>query len=125
MLYSLLESEVMPMDKEKLIIKIMKECELDGEPITREEAEEMAEMEIKANGISSYTQAKVEKKPRKPREVKKDPTKIIFLQNLEEWLTNTSVSDIIMVNEQREISFKIADDVYSLVLTKHRPKKGV
>ena len=113
------------MDKEKLITKIMKQCELDGEPVTREEAEEMAEMEIKANAITSYTQKEVEKKPRKPREVKKDPTKVSFMQNLEEWLTNSSVSDIIMVNEQREISFKILDDTYSLVLTKHRPKKGV
>ena len=113
------------MDKEKLIKNIMKRCELDGEPVTREEAEEMAEMEIKANAITSYTQKEVEKKPRKPREVKKDPTKISFIQNLEEWLTNTSVSDIMIVNEQREISFKIANDTYSLVLTKHRPKKGV
>jgi len=114
------------MDKEKLITKIMKECEADGEPITREEAEEMAEMEIKANGIKNYTQSDVEKKPKKKREVKKDPTKISFLKSLEEWLTNTSVSDIIILNEQREISFKIDNDTYSLVLTKHRPpKKGV
>ena len=29
------------MDKfEKLVLKIMKECEADGEPVTREEAEE-------------------------------------------------------------------------------------
>ena len=37
--------------KEKLILQIMKECEADGEPITREEAEEMVEMEIKAKGL--------------------------------------------------------------------------
>ena len=42
------------MDKEKLIARIMKECEQDGEPVTREEAEEMAEMEIKAGGIKRY-----------------------------------------------------------------------
>ena len=36
------------MDKEKLIQQIMKECEKDGEPVTKEEATEMAEMEIKA-----------------------------------------------------------------------------
>ena len=36
------------MDKEKLINQIMAEAETDGEPVTREEAEEMAEMEIKA-----------------------------------------------------------------------------
>ena len=39
------------MDKEKLILEIMKEAEADGEPLTREEAEEVAEMEIKAKGI--------------------------------------------------------------------------
>ena len=53
------------MDKEKIIARIMKECKADGEPVTRAEAEEMAEMEIKANGLKNYTQATVEKKPRK------------------------------------------------------------
>ena len=52
--------------KEKLILSIMKSAEADGEPISREEAEEMAEMEIKAKGITEYEQA--EKKPRKKRE---------------------------------------------------------
>ena len=32
------------MDKEKIIARIMKECELDGEPVTRAEAGTMAEM---------------------------------------------------------------------------------
>lgn len=50
------------MDKDKLIEKIMKECEQDGESVTREEAEEMAEMEIKANGIKHYEKSD---KPRK------------------------------------------------------------
>ncbi len=112
------------MDKEKIIARIMKECELDGEPVTRAEAEEMAEMEIKANGIKNYTQSDVEKKPRKKREVKKDENKIKLVNALKNFLT-TVVDDVIIVNEQREISFKIGTDVYSLVLTKHRPKKGV
>lgn len=112
------------MDKEKIIAKIMKECELDGEPVTRAEAEEMAEMEIKANGIKNYTQSDVEKKPRKKREVKKDPTKISFIHYLEEWLLTTSVEDVTIVNEQREVTFKINNDSYSLVLTKHREKRG-
>ena len=112
------------MDKEKIIAKIMKECELDGEPVTRAEAEEMAEMEIKANGIKNYTQAEVEKKPRKKRKVKKDPTKISFIHYLEERLLTTNVEDVTIVNEQREVSFKINNDSYSLVLTKHREKRG-
>jgi hypothetical protein len=113
------------MDKEKLIQKLMKECEADGEPITREEAEEMAEMEIKANGIKNYTQSDVEKKPRKKREVKKDPAKVTFIHYLEEWLLTTSVEDVTIVNEQKEIAFRINGEDYSLSLIKHRPKKGV
>ena len=113
------------MDKEKIITRIMKECEADGEPVTRAEAEEMAEMEIKANGIKNYTQSDVEKKPRKKREVKKDPAKVTFINYLEEWLLTTSVEDVTIVNDQREISFSINGEEYSLTLTKHRKKKEV
>ena len=111
------------MDKEKIITRIMKECEADGEPVTREEAEEMAEMEIKANGIKNYTQSDVEKKPRKKREVKKDPTKISFIHYLEEWLLTSSVENVTIVNEQKEIAFRINGEDYSLSLIKHRKKK--
>jgi hypothetical protein len=111
------------MDKEKLIAQIMKEAEKDGEPVTREEAEEMAEMEIKAGNINTYTQSDGEKKPRKKREVKKDPLKINFIHYLEEWLLTTSVEDVTIVNEQKEITFRIKGEEYSLTLTKHRKKK--
>jgi hypothetical protein len=114
------------MDKrEKLIEKIMAEYAADGEPITREEAEEVADMEIKANGLKNYTQAEVEKKPKKKREVKKDATKVTFIHYLEEWLLTTSVEDVTIVNEQKEITFRINGEDYSLSLIKHRPKKGV
>ena len=113
------------MDKEKLILTLMKEAEADGEPITREEAEEMAEMEIKAKGITEYAQAE-EKKPRKKREVKKDPTKVEFIKFLSNLLLTNNVEDVKIVNEQKEISFVIGTDNYSLSLIKHRPpKKGV
>ena len=111
--------------REKLIAEIMKDAEKDGEPLTREQAEEIAEMEIKADGIKNYTQSDVEKKPRKKREVKKDPTKISFIHYLEEWLLTTSVEDVTIVNEQKEIAFRINGEDYSLSLIKHRPKKGV
>ena len=110
--------------KEKLILQLIKEAELDGEPITREEAEEMAEMEIKANGIKDYTQSSNEKKPKQKREVKKDPTKVTFIHYLEEWLLTTSVENVTITNEQKEISFDINGENYSLSLIKHRPKKG-
>ena len=33
------------MTKEKLVARIMKECAAEGEPVTKEEAEQMAERE--------------------------------------------------------------------------------
>lgn len=53
------------MTLEKLTAKIMKECEADGEPVTKEEAEEMAKMELKASGNRHYEQS--EKPRRQPR----------------------------------------------------------
>ena len=113
------------MDKEKIIARIMKECEADGEPVTRKEAEEMAEMEIKADGIKNYTQSDVEKKPRKKREVKKDTEKVAFINFLEYLLLTNNVENVKIVNEQKEITFTIGTSNYSLSLIKHRPKKGV
>jgi hypothetical protein len=109
--------------KEKLIQTLIAEAEKDGEPITREEAEEMAEMEIKANGIKDYTQSSVEKKPRKKREIKLDATKVTFIHYLEEWLLTTDVENVTIVNEQKEVSFDIKGENYSLSLIKHRKAK--
>lgn len=111
------------MDREKLIEQIMRDAEKEGEPLTREEASEIAEMEIKANGLKNYTQAEVEKKPRKKREVKKDATKIEIIKEIYNLLLTTELSDVIIENEQREITFTLNNENYSLVLTKHRPKK--
>ena len=112
------------MDKrEKLINTLMAEAEKDGEPITREEAEEMADMEIKANGLKDYTQSSNEKKPKQKREVKKDPTKVDFIQHLYEWLLTTDVENVTIVNEQKEVTFVIKDENYSLSLIKHRKVK--
>ena len=108
--------------REKLIAEIMRDAEKDGEPLTKEQAEEIADMEIKANGIKDYAQAE-EKKPRKKREVKLDETKVNFIHYLEEWLLTTDVEDVTIVNEQKEVSFNIKGENYSLSLIKHRPKK--
>lgn len=110
------------MDKEKLIARIMKECEQDGEPVTREEAEEMAEMEIKANGNRRYEKSD---KPRKKstRERKVDDTKKriltdckILLEGLGAVVTN--------IKTETQITFTFSGDEYSLKLIKHRKKKG-
>lgn len=107
--------------KEKLILSIMKSAEADGEPISREEAEEMAEMEIKAKGITEYAQA--EKKPRKKREVKKDATKITLIKRLADFMQEIA-TDVEVTNDQRTIEFVVMGENYSITLTKHRKKKG-
>jgi hypothetical protein len=108
--------------KEKLILSIMKSAEADGEPISREEAEEMAEMEINAKGITEYAQAS-EKKPRKKREVKKDATKITLIKRLADFMQEIA-TDVEVTNDQRTIEFVVMGENYSITLTKHRKKKG-
>ena len=106
------------MDKEKLINEILKEAEADGEPLTREEAEEMAEMEIKAKGIKNYVQAEVEKKAKKPREKKIDEDKKKIIEIIEKALTDNGYNATI-VNVDKQIDF----GEFTVNLVKHRPPK--
>lgn len=106
------------MTKEKLIEAIMNECAKDGEPVTIEEATEMAEMEIKAGNVKRYEQATVTKE-RKPRTIKKDEEKIEIIKNLYDFLLTSGEESATIVNEQREITFRD----FSITLTRHRGKK--
>lgn len=108
------------MDKEKLITRIMKECEQDGEPVTREEAEEMAEMEIKAGGIKRY---ETSDKPRKSakKEKKIDETKKHLLSCCKVLLEGLGAK-ILGVKTETELIFTLGDEEYSLKLIKHRKK---
>ena len=107
------------MDKEKLISRIMKECEQDGEPVTKEEAEEMAEMEIKAGGIKRYeTSNKLRKPAKKERKVDTDKK---YLLNLLISAINRETC-IKNIKTETEFSFEFGEDEYSIKLIKHRKK---
>ena len=113
------------MDKEKLILQIMKEAEEDGEPVSREEAEEMVEMEIKAKGIKNYTQSKPTKKKSAPKPRKVDNDKAFVLEYLRKGLVllpNFNSTEIKVENEVK-LHFKYNGAEYSVTLTKHRPPK--
>ena len=111
------------MDKEKLIAQIMAEAEKDGEPVTREEAEEMAEMELKDKKNRRYETAD-KPKEKKKREIKLDDVKVEFIKELGSIFDYQKMAnEVQIVNPQREISFRIGEDNYSLTLTKHRPPK--
>ena len=105
------------MDKEKLIKSIMKDLEC-----TREEAEEVAEMEVKAKGIKKYEKAE-ETKPRKPRERKVDETKKKILLGCKCFIEGLG-GVVVSIKTETEVKFSFEGEEYTLKLTKHRPKKG-
>ena len=108
------------MDKfEKLIATIMKEAEADGEPVTYEEAKEMAEMEM--NAPKRYEH---EEKPRKKAEKvrKVDEEKKHLLGCIKNLLVGMHIT-ITEVKTETEIKFVYNENEYTLKLTKHR-KKG-
>lgn len=112
-------------DFEKLVTKIMKDFEKDGTPVTREEAEEVANMEIKAGSIKNYVSTKKPKaetaKEKKPSKI--DPVKKLLIDEVAGFLKHyTTVSNVNIENEQRVIKFNIDNESYSLTLTKHRNK---
>ena len=107
------------MEFNKLVAKIMKECEADGEPVTKEEAEEMARMEMGTKEIKRYEKAETAPKSKQKREIKKDPEKIEIIKKIFNFLLTNGFESAIIKNEQREITF----GDYSLTLTKHRTKK--
>ena len=107
---------------EQLIATIMREAEKDGEPVTREEAEEMAKMEIQANkDLKRYEQSE---KPRKKAEKirKVDEEKKLLINAIAECLTDTDIENITVKNET-EISFTRNNNSYTVKLIKHRPPK--
>lgn len=111
------------MDKEKLINSIMREYAEDGEPITREEAEEIAEMEIKAKGIKRYEQKATAKERKKPTRAE-DKNKQTIIADVFKALTNYMVYDNLTIsNKERQIDFTFHNESYSITLTKHRSKK--
>jgi len=110
------------MTKEKLAEKIMLECEKEGEPVTMDEALEMAEMEIKANGIKRYEKSdKPRKKSIKERKVDETKKKILLAIKV---LVEGMGADVTNVKTETEITFNFNDEKYSIKLIKHRKKKG-
>lgn len=112
------------MDKkfEKLVLEIMKEAEADGEPVTKEEAEEMARMELGAKAERHYEQSEVKRK-RKPRERKVDKEKKFLLDCLVTGLRSTTDALDIITKNETEISFNAYGNEYTVKLVKHRPPK--
>lgn len=114
------------MDKlQKLAKSIFEECKKCGEPVTESEALGMAKMELGAKAINSYTETEKTKVKRK-RTVKLDDRKVALISTLAEILEDRfypGLANVVIINPQKEIGFKIGEDEYSFSLTKHKKAK--
>lgn len=111
---------------EQLAKEIYDEYMADGEPCTMEECLEVAKQEMGAKKIKTYVQSD-KPKEKKKREVKLDEVKVQIIKDLDHILDRVEGIDratIKIVNPQKEISFRIGADEYSLSLIKHRVKKS-
>ena len=106
------------MTKEQLVAQIIEQCKKDGEPVTLEEATEMAEMEIKANSNRRYE--KSEKKKKSPtRERKVDKTKLEMLSCTRVLMEGLGAVTIAVKNES-ELTFSYEGNKYTFKLIRHR-----
>jgi hypothetical protein len=111
------------MDKfEKLVKEIMAEAEEDGEPVTREEAEEMAKMELGAKeNCKQYVQSeKPKKKAERVRKVDDEKGRLLAdVKTLFEGLG----AEVLSMKTETEVEFLFNGNHYTIKLTKHRPPK--
>ena len=113
---------------EKLANQIMNECAKDGEPVTLEEATEMAKMELGSKEMLNYTQATVKKERKKvERKVDEDKASLInffktALEN-EDFIIDEGLVLNVKIKPETEINFEYCANEYTLKLIKHRPPK--
>ena len=85
------------------------------------------EQKAKVNGANKMYVQSDKPKAKAKREVKLDDVKVDFLKNikvlLEGMALNGKIANVTVVNPQKEITFTIGADTYSLNLVKHRPPK--
>ena len=108
---------------EKLAEKIFNECEKEGEPVTKEEALEMAEMEMNAKSDRHYEKSATKERKTVKRERKIDTTKALFINGIKNYLEGCGCEVETLVNET-DLHFTFEGTNYSIKLTKHRVKGG-
>lgn len=114
----------MAKSKEELIQEILEEFEKDGDPVTYEEAVQIAEDEIRANQCKKYIQSEdTEKKPKKPKERKVDDEKGKILGWVQKSLSDNANVECTQETETK-LHFTYNGNDYTIMLTKHKKKKG-
>ena len=115
------------MDKKKLVNEIIAQCERDGEPVSRVEAIEMAEMEMKSKKYCKHyeTDKTTRKTSLREKKIDKEKTEIIkfIFDFLKRYKKIIKKEKLLITNPQQEITFSIGENNYSIKLIKHRNKK--
>lgn len=106
---------------ETLAKEIMKDALADGEPVTEEEALEMAEMELNEKANRRYEKSD---KPRKKavKERKVDETKKQFLLAFQTYLEDAG-AEVTPPTNETDLHFTYHGERFSLKITRHRPPK--
>lgn len=104
--------------REALAKEILIECEKENEPVTFEEALEMADMELSAKeGNRHYETSNKKRKPKKV--VKKvDESKAMLLEDIKTVLAARGAEIRYQLNEV-EVDFEFDNQIYTVKLTRH------
>lgn len=111
-------------DLNKLAEQIFKECEKDGEPISMEDALEMAKMEIGAKGMTNVGKSVDNPdKPKKPKTVKiSDEKKELFSEILSD-LEDVYKQNVKVLKENKLIQVKMSEKIFKIDIIEQRPPK--
>lgn len=108
---------------EKLAKQIFDECEKDGEPVTLEEAREMAEMELKSKeNCRRYEHSDKKTDENKPKTVKISAEKAELFNLLWEGLSNYYPNCEILTNNKL-ISVQINQKIFKVDIIETRQNK--
>ena len=112
-------------------ISIIKDDENVDKMSMKEVTADMTEAQKKAAKKATITtgdkrkRTATTKRERKPDEVKREIIATIA-QNLDRCVfeDDSTISNVVIANIEKEITFKVGEDEYSVTLTKHRKPKG-
>lgn len=109
---------------EKLAKQIFDECAKDNEPITMEEALEMAKMEIGAKDVKREAKALEQpKKEKKPKIVQVSQEKQMLFSNILGCVNTIYGEDVQILTQNKLISVQIGDKIFKIDIIEQRKTK--
>lgn len=112
------------MSFDELVKSIMADYEKDGEPISKEEAEEVARMEIGAKEVKNVARA-VEpgQKEKKPKVIKVSDEKTMLFNQILDNLNTIYGENVEILKENKLICVKIGEKILKIDIIEQRPAK--